>query len=175
MKYLDKPVRGNINQAMLNDLEQKVIPAIQGDIPITARPYRELARRLGISEDVFLETLEELRARDIIRRFGATLRHQKSGYAANAMGAWQVPEARIEAVGDRMAACRQISHCYRRNPNADWPYNLYTMIHAESPEACWAIAREMSQATGVDNYTLLFSLRELKKTSMTYFQIDDEA
>ncbi len=175
MNYLDNRGRGNINQAMLNKMEQKVIAAIQGDIPITSHPYRELARRIGMTETEFLEILEGLRARDIIRRFGATLRHQKSGYAANAMGAWQVPEDRIEAVGDRMATCRQISHCYRRNPNADWPYNLYTMIHAESPEACWAIAREMSRATGVEDYTLLFSLRELKKTSMTYFSIDDES
>ncbi len=158
---------------MLNATEQKVIAAIQGDMPISARPYRELAKRIGLTETAFLEVLEGLRARNIIRRFGATLRHQKSGYAANAMGAWQVPETRIEAVGERMAACRQISHCYRRNPNADWPYNLYTMIHAESPEACWEIAREMSRATGVEVYIMLFSLRELKKTSMTYFSIDD--
>ncbi len=158
---------------MLNATEQKVIAAIQGDMPISARPYRELAKRIGLTETAFLEVLEGLRARNIIRRFGATLRHQKSGYAANAMGAWQVPETRIKAVGERMAACRQISHCYRRNPNADWPYNLYTMIHAESPEACWEIAREMSRATGVEVYTLLFSLRELKKTSMTYFSLDD--
>ncbi len=158
---------------MLNATEQKVIAAIQGDMPISARPYRELAERIGLTETAFLEVLEGLRARNIIRRFGATLRHQKSGYAANAMGAWQVPETRIVAVGERMAACRQISHCYRRNPNADWPYNLYTMIHAESPEACWEIAREMSRDTGVEVYTLLFSLRELKKTSMTYFSLDD--
>ena len=160
---------------MLNDFEQKVIAAIQGDIPVTARPYRELAKRIGMTENAFLETLERLRARDVIRRFGATLRHQKSGYAANAMGAWQVPEERIEGVGRRMATCRQISHCYRRNPTTDWPYNLYTMIHAASPEACWALARELAATTGVDKYTLLFSLRELKKTSMTYFRIDDEA
>lgn len=175
IKGLDNAPAGNINQAMLNETEQKVIAAIQGDIPITQRPYRELAARAGLTEAAFLEVLEGLRARDIIRRFGATLRHQKSGYAANAMGAWKVPEERIEAVGQRMAACRQISHCYRRNPNDHWPYNLYTMIHAESPEACWEIAREMSRATGVEAFTLLFSLRELKKTSMTYFSVDDEA
>lgn len=175
MKFLDNPGQGTINQAMLNGMEQKVIAAIQDDIPITARPYRELAERIGITETKFLETLQGLRAHDIIRRFGATLRHQKSGYAANAMGAWQVPEERIETVGERMAACRQISHCYRRNPNADWPYNLYTMIHAESPDACWAIAHEMARETGVEKYTLLFSLRELKKTSMTYFSISNGA
>lgn len=159
---------------MLNETQQRVIATIQGDIPITARPYKELAVRIGMQESAFLEVLAGLRARGIIRRFGATLRHQKSGYAANAMGAWQVPEERIETVGNRMAACRQISHCYRRDPNPHWPFNLYTMIHAESPEACWAIAREMASTTGIVEYTLLFSLRELKKTSMTYFAIDDD-
>ena len=158
---------------MLNELEKKVIAAIQGDIPICERPYRELAERIGLSEETLLETLAELRRRDLIRRFGATLRHQKSGYAANAMGAWQVDEARVEEVGRIMAACRQISHCYRRNPTATWPYNLYTMIHAESEDACWEIARGLASQARVDTFTLLFSRRELKKTSMTYFPVDD--
>ncbi|MGD9332587.1 MAG: Lrp/AsnC family transcriptional regulator, partial [Desulfobacterales bacterium] len=65
--------------------------------------------------------------------------------------------------------CRQISHCYRRNPTRDWPYNLYTMIHAESEDACRDIARGLATQTRVENFTLLFSRRELKKTSMTYF------
>ncbi|MGD9333125.1 MAG: Lrp/AsnC family transcriptional regulator, partial [Desulfobacterales bacterium] len=129
---------------MLNRQEKKVIAAIQGDIPICKRPYRALAVRIGISEDTLLTTLADLRRRNLIRRFGATLRHQKSGYSANAMGAWQVDEARIEAVGRIMADCRQISHCYRRNPTRDWPYNLYTMIHAESEDACRDIARGLA-------------------------------
>ena len=157
---------------MLNELEKQVIAAIQGDIPICDHPYRELARRIGLSEDTLLDTLTDFRRRNLIRRFGATLRHQKSGYAANAMGAWQVPEERIEAVGHRMAACRQISHCYRRNPSGDWPYNLYTMIHAESEDACWEIARGIAAQAAVAKFTLLFSRRELKKTSMTYFPAD---
>ena len=154
---------------MLNELEKQVIAAIQGDIPICEHPYRVLAERIGLSEETLLETLADLRRRDLIRRFGATLRHQKSGYAANAMGAWQVAEDRIETVGAIMAACRQISHCYRRNPTDDWPYNLYTMIHAESEEGCWDIARGLAAQAEVEKFTLLFSRRELKKTSMTYF------
>jgi len=157
---------------MLNELEKKVVAAIQGDIPICRHPYRELADRIGLSEEALLATLSDLRRRDLIRRFGATLRHQKSGYSANAMGAWQVDEARVEEVGQIMAACRQISHCYRRNPSGDWPYNLYTMIHAESEDACWDIARGIADQAAVAKFTLLFSRRELKKTSMTYFPPD---
>jgi len=157
---------------MLTEMEKKVIAAIQGDIPICERPYQALAERIGLSEETLLDTLADLRRRDLVRRFGATLRHQKSGYAANAMGAWQVDEARVEEVGRIMSACRQISHCYRRNPTGDWPYNLYTMIHAESEAACWTIARGLAREAGVEHFTLLFSRRELKKTSMTYFPPD---
>ena len=91
------------------------------------------------------------------------------------MGAWQIEEKRVEVVGRMMAACRQISHCYRRNPTPNWPYNLYTMIHAESEDACWNIARDMAAKAEVTDYTLLFSRRELKKTSMTYFTKEGHA
>jgi siroheme decarboxylase len=154
---------------MLTELEKKVIAALQGDIPIIPQPYMEIAQRLDIPEETLLEIIEGLRKRGIMRRFGATLRHQKSGFDANAMTAWQVEEARIEEVGRIMAGFKQVTHCYRRNPTDQWPYNLYTMIHAVSEEACRRIAREMAEKSGIVAYKLLFSRQELKKTSMQYF------
>jgi DNA-binding Lrp family transcriptional regulator len=159
---------------MLSDLEKKVIASIQQDMPVAERPYDDLARLIGISEDAFLETLRRLCERGIIRRFGATLRHQRTGYLANAMAAWKVAENRIDDVGELMASFRQVSHCYRRNPTPSWPYNLYTMIHADDEAACRKTARRMAQAAAVEDYALLFSREELKKTSMVYFATDDE-
>jgi len=154
---------------MLTELEKKVLASIQDDIPITERPYYEMAAKAGLSEEIFLKTMQNLVDRHVIRRFGATIRHQKSGFDANAMTAWKVDEARIHEVGEIMASCRHVSHCYRRNPQNDWPYNLYTMIHAKDKPSCHAIALKLSEQTGVETYTLLFSHRELKKTSMRYF------
>ena len=159
---------------MLTDLEKQIIASIQEDMAITARPYLKISDKLGISEEAMLETLQHLCDRGIIRRFGATLRHQKTGFTANAMVAWQVNEDRIEAVGGKMASFKQVSHCYRRNPTGSWPFNLYTMIHANDKDACRQIARQMSQAAEVDNYALLFSRKELKKTSMVYFPSDED-
>ena len=159
---------------MLSELDKRIIASIQGDISITARPYLEVAEQLGISEDLLLERLKRLCNKGFIRRFGATLRHQKSGYPANAMAAWEVDEENIDAVGERMAAFREISHCYRRNPQNDWPYNLYTMIHAKDDTSCKEIARNISKETSIDNYILLFSREELKKTSMVYFPTDED-
>jgi DNA-binding Lrp family transcriptional regulator len=159
---------------LLTELEKKLIASIQEDIAVTERPYLDMAVKLGISEETLLESLQSLCDRGFIRRFGATLRHQKTGFTANAMAAWQVGEDRIDDVGNKMASFRQVSHCYRRNPTDGWPYNLYTMIHANDSEACRQTAREMSQAAAVENYMLLFSRRELKKTSMVYFPSDED-
>ena len=153
---------------MLLDIEKKLISQIQEDIPLTPQPYKEMAKRLKITEEEVLQILQDLCDRGVIRRFGATLRHQKSGYAANAMVAWQVAEDRIVVVGAIMANFKQVSHCYRRNPSDTWPYNLYTMVHATDETSCINTARRMSEEAEVDTYRLLFSRRELKKTSMKY-------
>jgi len=154
---------------MLTELEKRIIASIQGDIAVTGRPYLEIAEKLDISEETLLNTLKSLCDRGVMRRFGATLRHQKSGFEANAMVAWIVDEDRIDEVGKTMASSRAVSHCYRRNPTDGWPYNLYTMIHAKDEASCREIARELSVKAVVDTYSMLFSRRELKKTSMKYF------
>ncbi len=161
---------------MLTEMEKQVIAAIQGDMPVVARPYLQIAMQLGIAEEQLLEILKDLTRRGIIRRFGATLRHQKSGYAANVMVAWQVPADRIDEVGKIMASFRAVSHCYRRDPTPDWPYNLYTMVHGKDEAGCRGTAEKMSQKAGVTSYSMLFSRRELKKTSMKYFtnELEDQ-
>lgn len=159
---------------MLTEIEKKIIASIQEDMPVTERPYLEISKKLEISEETLLENLQSLCNRGFIRRFGATLRHQKTGFTANAMAAWQVDEDRIDEVGNKMASFKQVSHCYRRNPTGSWPYNLYTMIHAADEAACRQTARKMSQAASVAKYALLFSRKELKKTSMVYFPSDED-
>ncbi len=154
---------------MLTKFEKKVIASVQGDLPLSSRPYNEIASQLGVSEQQVLDTLQSLCDRGVIRRFGATLRHQKSGFTANAMVAWIVPAERVDTVGEIFAGFAEVSHCYHRNPAKDWPYNLYTMVHANDEDACRAIASKMSAQAQVAEYTLLFSRKELKKTSMQYF------
>ncbi len=159
---------------MLTDLKKKIIAAVQGDIPVTRRPFLEIANRIGVEEATLLNVLNELIETGVIRRFGATLRHQNSGFKANAMIAWAVEEDRIDEAGQKMAQFSQVTHCYRRNPAKDWPYNLYTMIHAKDEATCRAIAQKLSEKTSIRTYEILFSRRELKKISMQYFDEDPD-
>ncbi len=155
---------------MLTELEQKVIRGLQRDLPVTARPFQEVAQELGLSEAELTVIIRRLMDQGYIRRFGATIRHRLSGFQANAMVAWSVPADQIEQVGTLMAACREVTHCYERQTSDTWPYNLYTMIHGKTQAECEDIAQSLAAAAGIRDYVLLFSDAELKKTTMRYFQ-----
>lgn len=154
---------------MIDELEKRIIALIQGDLPLDPRPFAMMAKSLGVTEDEFVEKVKSLKKRGIIRRFGATLRHQEAGFSSNAMVAWLVPDERIEEVGKVMANFREVTHCYQRRPQKGWKYNLYTMVHGDNKDECLQIARWMSQQAGISEYILLFSEKEFKKTSMEYF------
>ncbi len=153
----------------IDEIDKKVISFIQGDLPLESRPFAKLAERAGLSEEKFLERIKRLKREGIIRRFGATLRHQEAGYASNAMVAWRVPDHLVDKVGKSLARFRRVTHCYHRRPAKDWPYNLYTMIHGASKKECLELAEQMAQSVGIKDYQVLFSKREFKKTSMQYF------
>ena len=84
---------------------------------------------------------------------------------ANAMIAWRVQPDDVVRAGEIMASFEEVTHCYEREAAPDWPYNLYTVVHSRSREDCVKIASELSRASGVDDYKILFSEREYKKTS----------
>ena len=72
-----------------------------------------------------------------------------------------------------MAGFPEVTHCYERSPFGEKGGTLFTMVHASSENGCLDIVRLMSEKTGVKEYEILFSERELKKVSMTYFDDED--
>lgn len=153
------------------ELEHNILALAGTNLSWSATPYADIAEQVGCSEQEVLDLLSSLKEDKIIRRFGATLRHQKAGYGANAMVAWRVTEDQEpEKVGEFMAARPEISHCYLRLTYEDWPYNLYTMIHGKGPDDCKNVVAELEEQTGITDHCTLRSLKELKKTSMVYFE-----
>ncbi len=155
------------------DLEQRVILALQQDLALTSEPFQEVAKRAGATVAEVLEVIQHLKERGIIRRFGATLRHQLSGFGANALVVWVVPEADLDRVGRKLAGYREVTHCYARPPAAGWPYNLYSMVHGRHSEEIAALVASMAADVGLSDYQVLFSDQELKKTTMRYFRAEN--
>ena len=150
--------------------ERHILRIVQGTLPDSATPYADIAAQTGSTEGEVLDLLHRLKSGGQIRRFGATLRHQQAGYGFNAMVAWYIEEgSNPDETGAIMAHRPEISHCYLRPNCMDWPYDMYTMIHGKSREDCMRVVHTLIDLTGVTQYEILFSEKELKKTSMAYF------
>jgi len=156
----------------IDDLDRLIIARCCGDIGESPQPFVDLATELGASVDDLLGRLRRYRETGALRRFGAILRHQKAGFSANGMSVWDVAPEDVARVGGIMAAFPEVSHCYERPRMPDWPYNVYGMIHGHSEDECLAVGRRIARETGLDEFRMLFSVREFKKTSMVYLAPD---
>lgn len=153
----------------LTERDRALIRELQEDLPTIKRPFAPMAARLGVSPADIFAWLNEMTELGYMRRFAAILRHQRAGFTANGMSVFKVPEPRIDEVGPIAASFPQVSHCYRRPVYEDWPYNLFAMIHARSVENCEQIAADIAREIGIDDYMILYSTEEFKKTRVRYF------
>lgn len=150
----------------LSATDRAVLGAVAEGLPLVARPYAALATRLGIDEQLFMDRLRALLEAGIIRRFGVIVRHHELGYRANAMIAWQVPEAAIAAAGQALAVQPGVTLCYRRLARPpDWPYSLFCMIHGRDRAAVLALAERAEAAAGLAGRprAVLFSGRRFRQ------------
>jgi DNA-binding Lrp family transcriptional regulator len=153
----------------LSPKDQELVRHLQADIPLTPDPLGTIAAEVGMAPDEVLAKVTAWINDGTIRRFGAMVRHQRLGYKANAMSAWDVPDERADEVGKLLARAESVSHCYQRPRARGWNYNLFAMIHGASPEECHQVAEGLAKEVGIDEYELLFSSKEFKKVSMSYF------
>ena len=166
----DGPAYTEKNRSELKPLtpqEIEFVRYMQRDLPVTETPFADAPFPLEELAQQFLESGR-------MRRFAAVLHHRKAGFSANAMGVWAVPEIDIDRVGEQMAGFREVSHCYRRPSYPDWPFSIFTMVHAKSHDECETILAAIAGKTGIQNRSALYSTKEYKKVRVKYFT-DEES
>jgi DNA-binding Lrp family transcriptional regulator len=157
----------------LSELDRQLLDVVAAGIPLTSRPFDRIAADLGVTEDEIGYRLSRLVATGVVRRFGLVVRHHELGYRANAMAVWDVPDDRIDAVGEAMAAHSFVTLCYRRPRRLPlWPFNLFCMIHGREREAVRSQIDEMTMVLGIGDMPreILFSRRRFKQRGARYRQ-----
>ena len=92
---------------MVSELDKQIINRLGKDLPLCSRPFRKIAREIGIEERTLLDKIREYQAKGWMRRFSADLNHNCFKIAStNAMGVWWVTDNRIDKVGPVMATFR---------------------------------------------------------------------
>ncbi|MCK4374383.1 MAG: Lrp/AsnC family transcriptional regulator [Candidatus Brocadiae bacterium] len=154
----------------LDEDRKALVRLLQGDLPLVSEPFAELAGRLGRPVGELLAEIADLLDRGAIRRFGAVVNHRRLGYRANGMAVFRVPAGQVDGVGRALAAFGRVSHCYRRAQAPGWPYNLFAMVHGRRHEEVRRFVQGVAARHGLEDYDILFSTAEYKKTSMRYFE-----
>lgn len=167
-EYTDE-MRRAARQITLTDADIALVRELQEDLSVEPAPFATMAERLGLSESALFDEAARLQRSGHLRRYAAILYHRKAGFRANGMAVWKVPVEDVPAVGPVMASFRAVSHCYQRPVYPDWPYNLFTMIHAQTPEECQQIIDAIQAETGIVEYAVLYSTTEYRKTRVRYF------
>ncbi len=158
----------------LTDELRRAIVAMQRDLPIHPEPFDALADLAGMEADRFLDLANSLRAAGVLRRYAAVLDHRQAGAAENVMATWDIPTDKADAAGALVAACPQVSHCFLRKPNDDWPHSFYAMIHGPSAQACQATMDDLSSKLDHPGHVAMWTAAEIKKQRVCYLS-DDEA
>ncbi|WP_029134673.1 winged helix-turn-helix transcriptional regulator [Sedimenticola selenatireducens] len=156
---------------VLNEQDYRLIAEIQGGLPLTSHPYAEIGERIGLDEKTVIQRIDAMLESGIIKRLGIVVRHHELGYTANAMVVWDVPDERLNEVGEKLGALDCITLCYQRPRRLpDWPYNLFCMIHGQEREKVLAYIDRLVGSEGLADipHKVLFSGRRFKQRGARY-------
>lgn len=164
-------IQANQLVAQLSADDRKLIKLIEHGIPLTPRPYAEIAQQLGITEQQVVARIQMLIHDGAIKRYGVVVRHHELGYRANGMVVWDIPDASVSDIGECIGQYDCVTLSYRRPRRLpDWPYNLFTMVHGKNREAVIAQVNEIVQQCNLQQieHTILFSTRRFKQRGAQY-------
>lgn len=130
--------------AALDAIDRRLINALQGDFPLAAEPYREVAETLGLSEAELLQRLESLLQRRVLTRFGPMFQIERAG-GAFVLAAMKVPEADFERVAAQVNAFPEVAHNYRR----EHAMNMWFVLATATPQGIAQTIAAIEAATGL--------------------------
>ena len=154
----------------LSALEADLLLEIQDGFPLSATPYRDIADAIGSPIEDVLAAVSRLLEAGCIKRIGCIINHVVTGFDANCMVVWDVPDDRLDEWGERAGGLPFVTLCYHRprRPEQDWPYNLFTMIHGRDPAAVDAKVDELAADSLPVDHERLYSTETLKQTGARY-------
>ena len=154
--------------------QESLKAAIQDGLPLTARPYATLAQTIDADESAVIAQVQHWVDDGFIKRMGLVVRHHAVGYSANAMVVWDVPDAAVDAVAEKMRAFPAVTLFYRRPRRLpDWPYNLFCMIHGKDRALVLQQIEALAQQAQLQEIprAVLFSQRQFKQTGGRYARV----
>lgn len=147
-----------MSDVILNDLDKRLLMELQYNFPIERNPFREIADRLGSTEEFIIKRIKELIEEEVIKRVGMYINFRAKGMEG-ALVAASIPPSTLDQFRRTALGIREITHNFIRNHPK---YNVWFVIKSLNKEQLRNDVRSILSSIGVGEYVILYSKKNLK-------------
>lgn len=133
----------------MDSVDARLVNCLQEGLPVSPRPFDDVAASLGLSVDELLSRVQRLLDDRVLTRFGPMFNAEKLGGALS-LCAMQVPQDCYDEIADLVNAFPEVAHNYER----DHLLNMWFVIATERPEQAGTVLAEIEQVTGCRVYDM---------------------
>ncbi len=141
----------------MTPFDKQLLNVLQTQLPISKRPFADLAKMLGTEEDIVLARLQELKKDGYLRRVGPFFDSEKLGYKGSLV-AVRVKDGYMDSVAAYINRYPGATHNYER----EGKYNLWFTLLTENIERRDAILQEIQAQPGVEELISLVARKKYK-------------
>ncbi|NPA40207.1 MAG: Lrp/AsnC family transcriptional regulator [Thermodesulfobacteria bacterium] len=105
------------------ELDTRLLTELQNNFPFSSRPFLEIAKRLGSSEEEVIATTNKLQQKGIIRQISAIFHPELFGHRTS-LFAFKVPEGELDKAIEKINSHPGVTHNYLR----DHTYNVWFIM-----------------------------------------------
>ncbi|MCF6205938.1 MAG: Lrp/AsnC family transcriptional regulator [Sulfurovum sp.] len=140
-------------------MQDELLYQMQHTFPLTQRPFQQIAKTIGSTEDEVIQTVQRLKEERIIRQTSAIFDTKRLGYKSSLV-AFKVPQEHIETAAEVINAHPGVSHNYLRNHD----YNIWFTM-AVAPESKLGLEKTieiLKTQSGAEDAIVLPTLKMFK-------------
>jgi uroporphyrinogen-III synthase len=122
--YFEK--KDKIKNLGLDELDFKILEALQFDFPLVEDPWQNLAEKLAVDSQNLLSRIRRMIELGIIRKIGGFPNLKRIGFTASTLIGVKAPQDKLEEITNIINGLNSVSHNYLR----EHQYNLWFTITA---------------------------------------------
>ncbi len=134
--------RAEDSSQTLSELDKVLLNNFQHDFPLSRTPFKDIADKLGISEDDVIQRYQSHQETGIISRIGPVIRANTVGVST--LVAMTVPEHDVERVAFLINAFAEVNHNYEREHD----FNIWFVVTASKESHLAEVLASIEQQTG---------------------------
>jgi len=129
----------------MDRIDREILNEIQSHFPLRSRPFREVGKKLRLSEKEVLLRVSRLKQEGIIRRIGANFNSRRLGFTSTLCAA-KVPKDKLAVFIETVNRYPGVTHNYER----DGDYNIWFTFIGESTKTIELALEEIRAGTGIN-------------------------